>query len=67
MQEGKTQEHYCSLHSGVIADMNTLKSSVKDQWSAIEKIQNRLPVWGTTIISILTFFLGIAVSFALKK
>jgi hypothetical protein len=47
--------------------MKTLKESVKDQWVIIEKVQNRLPVWGTTVISLLTFLLGIVLSYAMKK
>jgi hypothetical protein len=68
MQEGKNQQaHYCDQHSGVVAEVKTLKESDIKQWAAIERIQNRLPVWGTTVISLLTFLLGIAVSFAMKK
>jgi hypothetical protein len=63
----KPQEHYCDLHSGVMMKIGALEKSDEKQWNAIEKIQNRLPIWGTTVISLLTFLLGIAVSFAMKK
>jgi len=43
-----------------------LEDSDKRQWEAIERIQNRLPSWATLLISVLTFFLGIAVTVATK-
>lgn len=43
-----------------------LEASDRRQWEAIEKIQNRLPSWATLLISVLTFFLGIAVTIATK-
>ncbi len=39
-------------------EIETLKESDTKQWAAIEKLRNRLPIWATTIISLLTFFIG---------
>jgi len=32
-------------------------------WQAIEKLQNRLPIWATAIISLLTFLLGCSLTY----
>jgi len=46
------------------SEINTLKESDERQWLAIEKLQNRLPVWATTVISLLTFFIGCTMTYA---
>lgn len=45
-------------------EINTLKESDERQWLAIEKLQNRLPIWATTVISLLTFFIGCTTTYA---
>jgi NO-binding membrane sensor protein with MHYT domain len=47
------------------AEIKTLKDSDERQWLAIEKLQNRLPIWATTVISLLTFFVGCTVTYAI--
>jgi hypothetical protein len=54
----------CPEHSGISADIRTLKNSDEKQWEAIKNLQNRLPVWATIVLSILTFFLGAAFTYA---
>lgn len=49
----------CSAHSGIAKEIENLQDSDVRQWQAIEKLQNRLPVWATILISVLTFFLGL--------
>jgi len=44
--------------------IKNLKESDERQWDAIEKLQNRLPIWATTVISILTFFSGCTLTYA---
>lgn len=51
----------CDMHG---VEIQHLKVSDKRQWDAIEKLQNRLPVWATVIISLLTFLLGCSVTYA---
>jgi len=46
------------------AAIKTIKDSDERQWLAIEKLQSRLPIWATTIISLLTFFLGCTTTYA---
>lgn len=45
-------------------EIGNLKTSDENQWKAINKLQNRLPIWATTIISVLTFFLGCSTTYA---
>ena len=45
-------------------EITTLKESEEHQWRAIEKLQNRLPIWATTVISLLTFFVGCTTTYA---
>ena len=38
----------------------------EQQWTAINTIRNRLPLWATTVISLLTFLAGLLLTLALK-
>lgn len=51
----------CGIHDEAIAN---LKHDVASQWEAIDKLRNRLPVWATVVISILTFTLGFTLNYA---
>ena len=44
--------------------IKSLKESDEKQWMAIEKLRNRLPLWATTLISILTFAIGCISTYA---
>lgn len=61
------EKEHCTDHSGCSTDIINLKQSDRDQWDAINKIQNRPPVWATLVISLLTFALGFTLSFAAMK
>ena len=58
------QVETCKKHSGVVSRISSLEDSNTKQWNAIEKLQNRLPVWATIVISLLTFGLGSALTYA---
>ena len=45
--------------------IETLKQSDERQWEAIEKLQNRLPIWATLIFSLLTFAIGCVSTYAI--
>lgn len=62
-----TEETVCPAHSGLINEIENLRESDMKQWMAIEKLQNRLPVWATLVFSLLTFFLGLSVGFITIK
>ncbi len=57
----ETTEATVAVHAEAI---KTLKESDEKQWEAIEKLQNRLPLWATTLISILTFTIGCVTTYA---
>ena len=44
--------------------IKTLKESDERQWEAIERLQNRLPVWATMLFSFLTFAIGCVTTYA---
>jgi hypothetical protein len=54
----------CPAHSGVCNEVENLKRTDKDQWDAINELRNRLPVWATLVISILTGLLGFVLGIA---
>jgi len=52
----------CGAHTEAIRN---LKESDKMQWESIERLQNRLPVWATMLMSILTFGMGCITTYAI--
>ena len=54
----------CRAHSGIDSRVKNLEEDNTRQWDAIEKLQNRLPIWATFTFSALTFFLGAALTYA---
>jgi hypothetical protein len=55
---------FCKAHSGIEQKLENLESDTKEQWQAINQLRNRLPVWATIVISLLTFFLGATATYA---
>ena len=58
------QENVCPAHSGLEANIKNLADTVREQSETIRMLQNRLPVWATLIISVLTFALGASLTYA---
>ena len=54
----------CNEHSGCKTDIANLKDSDKLQWEAINKIQNRLPVWATLLLTVMGGVVGWALAFS---
>lgn len=52
----------CGEHSKAI---EILEKETADQWTAIDKLRNRLPVWAAAVFSLLTFALGFTLNYAL--
>ncbi len=46
--------------------LETLEQSDEKQWTAIDHIKERLPVWATVVFGILTFMLGFMSNFKIK-
>lgn len=57
-------DEFCKAHSGIEQQLENLEGDTKDQWTAINQLRNRLPVWATIVISLLTFFLGATATYA---
>ena len=65
----------CENHSGIEAELKNIKdwqeNHIKIDHGYIsqvfEKIRNRPPAWAAVMISVLTFFLGLAVNVALRN
>jgi len=55
---------FCREHSRLATEIENLKENNKEQWTAINKLRNRLPTWATAAISLLTFLLGCSVTYA---
>lgn len=51
----------CDVHE---ERLDKLEEDTKEQWTAINKLRDRPPVWVTFVISLLTFLLGGALTFA---
>ena len=47
-----------------IKAIETLEVETEKQWKAIDRLQNRLPVWASMLISILTFTIGCITTYA---
>ena len=52
----------CPSHSGVAAEIKSIRQQQEtdreELWAAIDRLRNRLPVWATAVISVLTFLVG---------
>ncbi len=57
-------EEFCKEHSGFEARLEKVEDDTEKQWTVLDKLRNRLPVWATIVISLLTFFLGATVTYA---
>ena len=58
------QNNLCKSHSGFESRLENLEHNRDEMWEAIEKLRNRLPVWATVVISVLTFGLGASLTYA---
>jgi hypothetical protein len=57
----------CVLGNRNETRIGALEKSDVEQWTAINQLKNRLPVWATTVISLLTFLAGVLLTMAMKK
>ena len=54
----------CNAGVDLSRRVSHLEDSDDKQWLIIERLQNRLPVWATMVISLLTFLLGCSLTYA---
>lgn len=61
-------DEFCKAHSGVIADLDNLKSDGIEQWRHINSIEDRLPklvpIWVTIVLTVMGALTGSALTFA---
>jgi NO-binding membrane sensor protein with MHYT domain len=57
-------EEYCQAHSGMEQRISKVETDTEKQWKVLDQLRNRLPVWATIVISLLTFLLGGAITYA---
>ena len=55
------EDRPCDVHESKI---ERLEKETEEQWTAINKLRDRLPVWATIVISLLTILLGSALTYA---
>jgi len=51
----------------IIDIIQEIKRENKEQWDAIERLKNRLPVWATLFVSSLTGVIGVLVGLLVAK
>ena len=57
-------ETVCQRHSAIESEIKRLQKDTDEQWTAINQLRNRPPVWVTFLISGLTFGFGAALTYA---
>ena len=62
-EENKVCE-LCKNHSGFEARLKERELQDEQQWTAINNVRNRPPIWCTAIIALLTFLCGCAFTYA---
>ena len=58
------EDGYCLGHSGIDERISKVETETEKQWKVLDQLRNRLPVWATIVISLLTFLLGASVTYA---
>ena len=54
----------CKSHSGLVQMVKDVKDDTGKQWTEIDKIKNRPPVWCTVVIAVLSASLGSVLTYA---
>lgn len=55
---------FCKAHSGIEERISKVEIDTEKQWKILDQLRNRLPVWATIVISLLTFLLGASITYA---
>lgn len=48
----------CKAHSGLVQTITDVKDDTDKQWTEINHIKNRPPIWCTTVIALLAGVMG---------
>ncbi len=57
-------EDLCPAHSGLVQKIEDVRDDTNKQWTEINHIKNRPPVWCTVVIAILSASLGSVLTYA---
>lgn len=57
-------EEVCKHHSGLVQTIADVKDDTDKQWTEINHIKNRPPVWCTVVIAVLSGLLGSVLTYA---
>lgn len=64
MENEEKPNGLCRAHSGFEARLSTVEDDTEKQWTVLDKLRNRPPVWATVVIALLTGFLGASATYA---
>lgn len=62
--DNKNPNSFCKAHSGIEERVSKVETETEKQWKVLDQLRNRLPVWATIVISLLTFLLGASITYA---
>lgn len=48
----------CKAHSGFEARLSIVEDDTEKQWTVLDKLRNRPPIWCTAVIALLTGVIG---------
>jgi len=54
----------CKQHSGLMQMVKDVKEDTSKQWTEIDRIKNRPPIWCTAVIALLSGLLGSVLTYA---
>ncbi|MBA7613753.1 hypothetical protein ES703_21009 [subsurface metagenome] len=57
-------DEVCKSHSGLVQMVTDVKDDTGKQWTEIDHIKGRPPVWCTAVIALLTGLLGSILTYA---
>jgi len=60
----ENKNSFCKAHSGIEERLSNIETETEKQWQVLDQLRNRLPVWATIVISLLTFLLGASITYA---
>jgi len=60
----ENQMDVCKEHSGILQMVKDVRDDTNKQWTEINHIKNRPPVWCTAVIALLSGLLGSALTYA---
>lgn len=58
------ENRICNQHSGLVQAIADVEKDTDKQWTEIDHIRNRPPVWCTAVIAILSGLLGSIITYA---